>query len=166
MNLKRTAIFMSLAGLLLSSCASLRPRPQELVILATPIDVEPLTIGRQVDALEDPEQSADLKTVVSFKIERVLKGDLPKIKRGGPSKWEQAQEHFQDKSFLKIVTADFEDPDALVDQKILSVAVQDPLVTFGIKTGQEDFGPHKYRLQLKTIPGKSESYVLVESRLK
>ncbi len=138
---------------------------QDIVILASPIRVKPLQARAVVDAIENPKNSAEPTAMIVFKIERVLKGTIPKIKAGGESKWEQTSKAFGDHDYLKLITSDFSNPDLLVDKGWLSVAVADPARTFQISSW-ENPGTQRYKIRLKPVPERPGSYVLVESQLK
>lgn len=135
------------------------------MVLASPIRVKALQPKAVVDAIENPENAAEPKALVLFKINRVIRGTLPQVKVGGSSRWEQTKEAVQDKSFLKALTSDFPNPDRLIDKEWLSVAVADPTKTFQI-TSWETPGTKKYKIRLRPVPGKTGSYVMVESQLK
>lgn len=132
----------------------------DTVLRVVPVRVRPLGVTRTFDAIEggtEPIELFDKKVV--FEIDQVLLGDYVKIKRGGPSKFEQAKEASQEKDFLKFVTLDFKDPDEEIDKKWISVAVKDPSERFGIMDWNNP-EKKKIKLYLKKTETNADTYIL------
>ena len=170
MNRIKFTSILAIFTIILSPCALAgKPKPPrqepDVVVLASPIRVKELQPKAVVDAIENPEHAEEPKALVLFKIDRILRGTLPKTKLGGPSKWEQAKEAVQDKSYFKLLGSDYTDSERIIDKEWLSVAVADPAKTFAISSW-ENPGGKQYQIRLRPVPGKTGSYVMVESRLK
>ncbi|MBI4430358.1 MAG: hypothetical protein HY587_01430 [Candidatus Omnitrophica bacterium] len=140
-------------------------REYDVVLDATPIYVKPIESGETVDAIEQElETSGKPAAVVLFKINRVILGEFTLLKRGGPSKLEQFQQALQDKDILKVATLNFEDPEKTAPKGWLNIAVSDPFKTFGIESAAPK--DRRYRICLKRIPERPDTYVLVKSQLR
>ena len=152
--------------LLSASCASNQtPGIEYDVILNASITrVKPMKPGMAVDAVEatsaNGEEMIPLAVVV-FRVDTVIRGEFVK-RLGGPTRYEQAREAVADKNILKILTADFKDPDTLVQKSTLSVAVEDPEQLFGIVRAPDP--NQKYRIYLKHSDGAPNSYILTHSK--
>ncbi|MDD5217859.1 MAG: hypothetical protein PHN49_08855 [Candidatus Omnitrophica bacterium] len=146
------------------------PRPlkknADVVLDATPFLVKPFEIKSVVDAIEgEPEKAGIPKAVVEFKINRVLKGDFTKVKTGGPSRFAQAQDAAQKHQFLKIATLDFSNPDREVEKEWMSIAVRDPMASFGI-SDWENPAKGRFKVYLKRLPDDPASYIMIGSQEK
>lgn len=169
--MKKAALFISI--LAFSACATTDQlgwthKNYDVAVLATPITLKPLTGRVTVDAVEqDAAKAANAQAVLVFKIDRVLQGEMPSVKAGGPSKVDQAQQAYRDKEYLKLLTMDFEDPDREIPKEWISVAVEDPAVSFGIEPGENlDESARQYRLYLKKEKNKERSFVFVRGEPK
>lgn len=159
--------------MMLSACAATDKlgwthKTYDTAVLATPITLKPMTGRVTVDAVEqDPAKAANAQAVLVFKIDRVLQGELPSMKAGGPSKVDQVQQAYRDKEYLRLFTMDFEDPDRQIPKEWISVAVEDPAAAFGIQPGENLDEPlRQYRIYLKKLKGKERGFVFVRGELK
>lgn len=157
----------------LSACAATDKlgwthKTYDTALLATPITLKPLTGPVTVDAVEqDAAKAANAQAVLVFKIDRVLQGEMPSVKAGGPSKVDQAQQAYRDKEYLRLLTMDFEDPEREIPKEWISVAVEDPAAAFGIQPGENLDGTlRQYRIYLKKEKGKGRSFVFVRAKPK
>ncbi len=128
------------------------PKPKKLVLKARLFKVEAFSPETVVDALDASSAQGALPTAsVSFLIKDVLRGELPLQKRQGNagSVIGQAQDAVKEKSFLKLVTMDFENPDVEHEDRPrwFIVGVQSPLESFKILSWK-DLPPEPYRLVL------------------
>lgn len=154
---------------LFSSCASLpdgAPRLRykkdyDVAIQAEAFLIKQMEPGRAVDAIE-PDLTGMPKHVVSFRIERILQGELPVETVGGPDKMEQARDALAEKNFFKILTLDFSNPDEKQPKEWLTVAVNDPKEIFGLDPEAPTSGM-PYKLYLKHRSGE-RNYTLVQVR--
>ena len=159
--------------IVLSSCGHLSQRKalfpsgnSDVILEATPFKVKGITSESVVDVVEEGlDQVGFDSAVVSFKIDKVSKGEFTKVKFAGPSKFQQMKDAARDRDFWKIIKSDFSDPNGLVDQKLISVAVQNPVKTFGFNSWS-DTGNKRYRLYLQLVPKQINTYVLVKNELK
>ncbi len=135
-----------------------------VVLDVTPIHVKPMKEGKSVDALEKlPEEMGTSAMIVVFRINRVLRGELSKLKNRELSLWDQAKSAADDKNILKLVTMDFHRPaEEGIDRTSFSMVVQDPYASFGVKEG-EDFPKQHYKISLALIHKNPDSYVLIKS---
>ena len=162
-----------LSAVVLSSCAHLPQRKAllssdhyDVILEATPFKVKGITSGSVVDVVEEGlDQVGFDSAVVSFKIEKVLRGEFTKVKFAGPSRFQQMKDAARDRDFWKIIKSDFSDPNELVDQKLISIAVQDPVKTFGFNSWS-DPGNKRYKLYLQRVAKQANTYVLVKNELK
>lgn len=162
-----------LVTLVLSSCARLSESralfssgDYDVVLEATPFKVKGVTGESVVDAVEEGFDKAGLDSaVVLFKVEQVLVGKFTQVRAGGPSKFQQMKDAASDGDFWKIVKSDFVDPNELVEQKWISIAVTDPEKTFHFPTWGSPVD-QSYKLYLKRMPDQANSYTLVKNELK
>ena len=164
--------FLVLA-MVLSSCGHLSQRKAlfssgnfDVILEATPFKVKGITSESVVDVVEEGlDQVGFDSAVVSFKIDKVVRGEFTKVKFAGPSRFQQMKDAAHDRDFWKIIKSDFSDPNELVDQKLISIAVQDPVKTFGFASWS-DTGNKRYKLYLQRVAKQANTYVLVKSELK
>lgn len=131
----------------------------DVVLHVTPMRVRPIDRGASVDAVEgDLSRLPFAEAVVSFKVERVMKGQWT-TKLGGAGHLDQMSEAVRKKEVLKILTLDFTDPNEQVDKGWISVAVEDPGKTFGINhwDAPETRG---LKLYFKRLPDDKDSLIL------
>ena len=154
------------AGTTPSAILSVPPKPLKVnvVLDVTPICVKALKAGKAVDALEKlPEALGPSARVVVFRINRVLRGELSKLKNRELSLWDQAQDAASEKNILKLVTMDFHRPaEEGIDRTSFSMIVQDPDASFGIREGDES-SQQRYRISLARVHKNPDSYVLVKN---
>ena len=157
----------------LLACHSLHAEPgsapekklkADVVLFATPIKVKALDAATPVEVLEtSPENMGKASKAVLFRIDRVVRGNFKTITVPDPSVWEQAKNAAGDKSFLKLVTMDFERPsEGGTPKECFTMAVSDPLNSFGIKEGEAP-SKQRYRISLARIHKDPDSYILVQS---
>jgi hypothetical protein len=173
MRLRKGFIFLLVSGFFFSN-APLRaaeppsdqskPRKIRVVLNVTPIRIKPLKEGKGVDALEKlPEEMGPSARIVVFRINRVLRGELAKVKTKSLSLWDQAKDAADEKNILKLITMDFHRPeDEGVDKTSFSMAVLDPYASFGIKEGG-DIPKQNYKLSLALIHRNPDSYLLIKN---
>ena len=132
----------------------------DTVLRVVPVSVKPLGVTRTFDAIESGDEAIELfdKKVV-FEIDEVLLGEYVKIKRGGPSKFEQMKESTEEKDFMKVLTLDYKDPEEEIDKKWISVAVKDPDKRFGIVDWNNP-KKRKIKLYLQTTKANKDTYIL------
>jgi hypothetical protein len=173
MNKNKVCFIFLISGIIFSSCAQVSDKralfssqDHDVVLEATPFKVKGITGESVVDAVEEGfEEPGFDSAVVLFKIEKVLSGEFSQMRAGGPSKFQQMKDAARDGDFWKLVKSDFTDPDEMVDQKWVSIAVSDPKTTFGFPTWGSPVD-EPYKLYLKRQPDQPHSYILVKSQLK
>lgn len=136
------------------------PSDYDVSFIGTPFKAEKIVEGTRADAVEMPGTGGGTySAVVLLTVDKVLKGNLPKVSSPAPSKMEQAKEAAGNKQLLKLLTMDFEDPDAVHEKEWLSIAVQDPSKTFGLRSWSSPAGkPH--RIYLKKAGEDGRSYIM------
>jgi hypothetical protein len=141
-----------------------KPMKASVVLDVTPIRVKPLKEGKGADALEKlPEELGPSAMIVVFRITRVLRGELYKLKSRELSLWDQAKDAVDDKNILKLVTMDFHRPEeGGAGRTSFSMVVTDPYASFGIKEG-EGSPKQRYRISLARVRKNPDSYLLVKS---
>lgn len=134
----------------------------DVAVEAFPVLVKSLGSGTAVDAVEnDPENRMRPQAIVSMRILRVFRGELGNLKISGPSRIEQMREAARERKILKLLTLDFENPEEETEREYLRIAVRNPIETFGIQNW-DDPGDERFKLYLKRMPGRRDSYVLVK----
>jgi hypothetical protein len=157
---------LAMAGAVSAGISSVPERKlkADVVLLAVPITVKSPTTGRTIDALEKP--SAEMgKTwkIVVFNIERVITGNFKILPIKDPSLWSQVKDAADDKNILKLLMMDFQRPEEDSKEKnALSMAVTDPLFSFGIKENSPS-PKQRYKISLALVQKTPESYVMVKS---
>jgi hypothetical protein len=155
------AILVLLGGCAVSEKGGPARNEYDVALLATPLSGKELQSGAVIDAIENtPNALQNARFVISFRIDRVLIGELPKEKVGGRSRWDQAVEAAAEKKIMKFLTLDFKNPNEEIDKLWFRVAVQDPGATFGINDWHQP-AQGRYKLYLKRMPKQTNSYVLV-----
>ncbi len=146
-----------------SIIASAKPLKVNVVLDVIPIKVKPLKAWKAVDALEKrPEEMGPAGSIVIFRIKRVLRGELKKVKVPSLSLLEQAKDATGDKDILKLVTMDFKRPEEDQEKEWFSMVVADPYASFGIREN-EDAPKQRYKISLARVQKDPESFVLVKS---
>ena len=135
----------------------------DVVLFAVPIKVKALDAGTPVDALEaSPETMGPTSKAVLFRIERIIRGNFKPLPGRVPSVWDQAKSAAGEKSFLKLVTMDFERPNEEGTPKVcFSMAVSNPSASFGIKDGAA-LPKQRYKISLTRIHKDPDSYILIK----
>lgn len=151
----KTWILYLLAGAIFisfGSWAEAAPKKtsKTLVLKARLFKVEAFDAESVVDALDSASAQGALPTAtVSFLVKDVLRGELPLQKRQGntTSLLGQAKDAVHEKSFLKLVTMDFENPEVEHEDRPrwFLVGVQSPLESFKVLSWK-DLPKEPYRL--------------------
>ena len=141
-----------------------KPMKVHVVLDVTPIRVKPPKESKGVDALEKlPEELGPSAMIVVFRINRVLRGELSKLKNRELSLWDQAKDAADDKNIFKIITMDFHRPEeGGADRTSFSMVVANPYASFGIKEGEES-PKQRYRISLARVHKNPDSYLLIKS---
>jgi len=171
--MRKMKIAMTVLLLILPFCpafAAAPPNPKALfktadvVLEVIPIKAHPVDRGTSVDAIEgtDTTHFALAEAMVTFKIRRILKGKWERVKVGGPGRFAQASKAMKKKDYLKILTLNFSDPNKEIDKEWVSVAVEDPGKSFGIRSWDAPES-RRCKIYLKTIPHRTDSYVMIGS---
>lgn len=168
----RFCFFLFIGAFILTSCglfskqrALFSSREHDIVLEATPFKVKGITSESVVDAVEAGFAEAGFDSaIVMFKVDKVLTGELAQVKAGGPSRFQQMKDAIRDRDYWKLIKSDFTDPNELIDQKWLSIAVQDPKKTFGFPSWGTPI-EERYKLYLKRDPEQPNSYILVKNQL-
>lgn len=134
----------------------------DVSFVGTPISAHKLMPGEAVDAITKGVEPYSDMDVVVFQINRVMIGEFPKIKRGGPSRFDQAQEALQEKRILDVVGLNFKDPNQEMDRETIRIAVEDAGQSFGITVG-EPMQYFQHKIYLKQMSKKSKTYYFVKS---
>ncbi|HTL47830.1 MAG TPA: hypothetical protein VL688_07180 [Verrucomicrobiae bacterium] len=149
----------------LCSCAhGGQGRAYDAVLRVTPIRVKPIEKGASIDAIEQKLENEGWPTaVVVFRVDKVVSGEFNKVKVRNASRWDQAREAGKNKNILKILTLDFDKPEEIQDQEWISVAVTNPIESFGIHSWEQ---PEKKsgRIYLKRVPEQPGTFVMVKYR--
>ena len=154
-------ILILLAGCTASGKGAPARKEFDVAMIATPLSGKEMPSSSVIDAIENtPEALQQARYIISFRIDRVLIGELSKEKVGGPSRFDQAVDAAQEKKLLKILTLDFQNPNEEIDKRWFRIAVQDPGATFGINNWRQP-AQGRYKLYLKRMPKQANSYVLV-----
>lgn len=133
---------------------------------AVPIRVKAIEPDSVVDAIEaGSEGMVDPQAIILFKIDRVLEGRFTQLQTGGPSRLEQAKEATRRRRFFQLLTLDFEDPDEETEKQWISIAVRDPLKSFGIESW-ENPEKNKYEIYLRRLSAQADSYIAVKAQRK
>lgn len=150
----------------MASCASFQTPAGEkydVAIEGTVFKVMDAASAGSVDAIErETPERGPLVAVVSFKLNQVLNGELPKVKAGGASKLEQLTGAAKTNNFLKVLTMDVQDPEELIERKWFRVAVGRPSETFGVSSW-ENPEPRKFKIYLKEITERPGSYEMLQA---
>ncbi len=113
----------------------------KLVLKAKMVSVEAFNPDEIVDALDAVSAEGVLPgATVVFKIESVVKGTLPPVKVfASSSVWNQTQDAYKEKSFLKMITMDYQNPEVEREGKPrwFAVGVQSPLESFKVVSWSE-----------------------------
>jgi len=113
----------------------------KLVLKAKMVSVEAFNTDEIVDALDSVSAEGVLPgATVVFRIESVVKGTLPPVKvPASSSVWNQTQDAYKEKSFLKMITMDYQNPDVEREGKPrwFAVGVQSPLELFNVVSWSE-----------------------------
>lgn len=113
----------------------------KLVLKAKMVSVEAFNPDEIVDALDAVSAEGVLPgATVVFKIESVVKGTLPPVKvPASSSVWSQTQDAYKEKSFLKMITMDYQNPEVEREGKPrwFAVGVQSPLESFKVVSWSE-----------------------------
>ncbi len=146
-SLLMAAVFVLSASLV---DAAPKNHSKTLVLKARLFKVDAFEAESVVDALDATSAQGQLPTAtVSFLVKEVLRGELPMVKRSASadSLLGQAKDAVHEKSFLKLVTMDFENPDVEHPERArwFSVGVQSPLESFKILSWK-DLPKEPYRL--------------------
>lgn len=154
--------------LMLAGCQSLpveRPEaPYDTLFSARLIRIKDFQPDMAVDVIEeDPTRVQFISAVGVFRIERVLKGEMPMVRAGGPSRADQLKEAAEDRNLLSLLTLDVQDPDALIEKPWLSLAVGSATRTFDV-TDRENLPQARYYLFLNTLSERPGSFQLVACR--
>ena len=140
-----------------------KPLNVNVVLDVTPIRAKPLKAWKSVDALEKlPEEMGPASMVVIFRINRVVRGELKKVKMPSLSLWDQAKDAADDKNILKLATMDFKKPEEDQEKEWFSMIVVDPYASFGIKENEES-PKQRYKISLARVQKNPESFILVKS---
>ncbi len=170
--MKFKPVYILMLALFAASCANPRfqggGRPQyseyDLGFVGVPIYGQVMSRSTVVDAVEEKIESLeDARYVMTFKVNQVFKGEIPKIRRGGPSEFQQAKSAAKKGKIMQILTLDFRDPDDMIDRGWLNVAVMDPAETFDIPDWKNPEG-RPYEIYLRKAHGVNDRFVLVQSR--
>jgi len=108
----------------------------KLVLKAKMVSIEAFNPDEIVDALDTVSAEGALPgATVVFRIESVVKGTLPpaKVPESG-SVWNQTQNAYKEKNFLKMITMDYQNPEVEREDKPrwFAVGVQSPLESFKV----------------------------------
>jgi hypothetical protein len=136
----------------------------DVVLVGTPVSVRELQDYEGVDAIESTSEEKTPRHVVSFKIERVLIGELAKETVGGLSKMDQAKKALDDKDFIKLGTLNFKDPHQEVEKEMFRVALHHAGETFGAAPG-DPLPAHRLKLYLKRHPNQPKTFLLIKQKL-
>lgn len=121
----------------------------KLVLKAKMVSVEAFNTEEIVDALDPVSADGVMPgATVVFKIESIVKGSLPPVKvPASSSVWNQTKDAYKEKSFLKMITLDYKNPDIEREDKPrwFAVGVQSPLETFQV-VSWSDLPQQLYRL--------------------
>ncbi|HCM42951.1 MAG TPA: hypothetical protein DIS66_06550, partial [Candidatus Omnitrophica bacterium] len=142
-----TAWLFFCAALIFSSQA--HSAEVKLVLKVKMVSVEAFNTEEIVDALDVVSAEGVLPgATVVFKIESVIKGTLPPVKvPASGSVWNQTQDAYKEKNFLKMITMDYQNPEVEREDKPrwFAVGVQSPLDSFKVVSWSE-LPPQSYRL--------------------
>jgi len=161
--------FLTLAAerlpLFAAESAALNPKAlfkqADVVLEVIPLRARPIERGVSVDAVEnDSARLALAEAVVSFKIRRVLKGEWIKERVGGPTRLEQLEKAARKKDYMKILSLNLSDPNAVVAREWLSIAVENPGKTFGISSWDSP-EPTRLKVYFKRQPENKNSFVMI-----
>ena len=134
-------------------------RDADVILKVVPMTAKVLSRDTVIDVMEkaEPDQMERLNTVVVFKINKILKGEFTKIRRGGPSRLKQAQQAMTRGKVLKLMTLDFTDPDEIIEKRWVNVAVENAFTRFQI-SDWEDPPDQLFLLYLKRLPEQTDSF--------
>ena len=155
----KLAFFLFLSNLF-STALLFAGEKADLELLVTPLKVEKITQASVSDAVENVESFLLLRAIVHFRIEKILRGKLDKIKVEPPSKTEQFKDALKDKDVLKILTSDYQSAGSEFDRQLFRVAVVDPYESFGISTW-ENPEPGTYKIYLKHYKDEKDTFVMI-----
>lgn len=134
----------------------------DIAFIGLPVSVRTLGIQDTADAYEKSEDGTDPLHLVTFKIERVLVGEFKKMRRGGPSRYDQMTEAMKNKEVLDVVGFNFKNPEDEIERDTLRIAVQDAGSTFGLLPG-EPLAYFQHKIYLKRLSKKSETFLFLKS---
>ncbi|HRK62313.1 MAG TPA: hypothetical protein PLY88_07200 [Candidatus Omnitrophota bacterium] len=127
----------------------------KLVLKAKMVSVEAFNPDEIVDALDAVSADGVMPgATVVFKIESVVKGNLPPVKvPASSSVWNQTKDAYKEKSFLKMITMDYQNPEVEREGKPrwFAVGVQSPLESFQV-VSWSDLPKQNYRLSFSQDP--------------
>ena len=161
----KLAVFLALAmasGTVGASAQEASPE-YDLVLDVSPIEVKAITRGATADAVEDISgRLHEIRAIVVFRIEKVVEGELPKVRIKPPTAKERMQEAVKEKEFWRIFLKDDQDTMTEFERSRFKVGVRDPEAVFGITSWTK---PDKriYRLFLRRHENDPRTFILIRS---
>ena len=168
-------LFVLLAGLL-PLCAfsggeaqakflgfSAKEKEYDVLFRGTPVGVHVMGAKESADAVEGSPRDQSVRDLVVFKIDRVMKGEFAKTKRGGASRIDQAINAAKKSEVMDVVGLNFKNPADLVEKELVRIAVKDAGATFGLTPG-EGVPNTKFAIYLKRTSSKPESFLFIKSQ--
>lgn len=164
-NRSKTAVSILVMLLLpaFSSCATKKdgaPRPRPAAVLeVSPLEIQPIRGGSFSDAVDSLDKLGELKSIIVFKIEKVVSGKLPKIEVEAPFKMDQMKNAIRNKDFKSVILSDYDTAGAEVERQRFRVAVKNPMTVFGF---DELSIPSSsiFRIELARYHKEEDTYVL------
>ena len=134
----------------------------ELILDVSPYKMEAIGKGSFADAIDGSvEDRTKLSAIIYFRIEKVLEGNLGKVRVRSAGKFNQLKEAAKDKKFLKIFTQDFSTPGSEFEKQLFRVAVTDPEESFGLKASEMDQTGLKFRIYATHYSNEKDTFVMI-----
>jgi len=135
-------------------------RDHDVVLEARPLLAKKIEQGSSFDAVADEE--TELTAIVTLKISRIVKGDLPKLRMNASSRASRFDNAVKkEKTFGAVIGSMIPQKTKIIARTRFSVAVRDPAESFGV-TDWEQPVPAQYRLYLKRYKAQSNTYVMIK----
>src|SRR3989338_1322944 len=135
-------------------------RDYDVVLEARPLLAKKIEQGSSFDAVADEE--TELTAIVTLKISRIVKGDLPKLRMNASSRASRFDNAVKkEKTFGAVIGSMIPQKTKIIARTRFSVAVRDPAESFGV-TDWEQPVPVQYRLYLRRYKYQANTYIIAK----
>lgn len=158
--MKRKILHFSFIVLYFSGCVSVGVgQHYDVVLYAKPFKVYPLDLGGTSEAVAKTAGEIEKPAaIVVFEVLHVSQGVYSQPV-GGPSIWEQMRTAAKNKDVGGIFS--YTDPKREQTQKLIRIAVADPVATFGFPAWDQPSG-RRYKIYLQKAKEAPDAYYMVK----